>query len=89
MVASEILVEMFGSENGNIAVPKRPRVSLKGKMISTTDRGFVERYLRRTSLLSCFTNRQVYIFYIVNLLKSVSFQMSLSIILCFFLILIR
>ncbi|XP_038217660.1 histidine decarboxylase [Zerene cesonia] len=28
-VASEILVDMFGSENGNIAVTKKPRISLK------------------------------------------------------------
>ncbi|XP_028177831.1 histidine decarboxylase isoform X2 [Ostrinia furnacalis] len=29
VVASEILVDVFGSENGNIVVPKRPRISLK------------------------------------------------------------
>ncbi|XP_061381416.1 histidine decarboxylase isoform X7 [Danaus plexippus] len=29
-VASEILKEMFGSENGNIVVSKKPRISLKG-----------------------------------------------------------
>ncbi|CAH2238017.1 jg10340 [Pararge aegeria aegeria] len=28
-VASEILMETFGSENGNIVMPKRPRISLK------------------------------------------------------------
>ncbi|XP_013136728.1 PREDICTED: histidine decarboxylase [Papilio polytes] len=28
-VASEILIEMFGSEYGNVVVPKKPRVSLK------------------------------------------------------------
>ncbi|XP_026742057.1 histidine decarboxylase [Trichoplusia ni] len=28
-VAGEILMDVFGSENGNIAVPKRPRISLK------------------------------------------------------------
>ncbi|XP_026316269.1 histidine decarboxylase-like [Hyposmocoma kahamanoa] len=28
-VAKEILVDIFGSENGNIAVPKRPRISLR------------------------------------------------------------
>ncbi|KAL0809652.1 hypothetical protein ABMA28_011175 [Loxostege sticticalis] len=28
-VASEILIDVFGSENGNIVVPKKPRISLK------------------------------------------------------------
>ncbi|XP_063631443.1 histidine decarboxylase-like isoform X2 [Cydia splendana] len=28
-VASEILMEVFGSDNGNIVVPKKPRISLK------------------------------------------------------------
>nr|AKL78858.1 histidine decarboxylase [Chilo suppressalis] len=28
-VASEILMDVFGSENGNIVVPKKPRISLK------------------------------------------------------------
>ncbi|CAH0697995.1 unnamed protein product [Spodoptera exigua] len=28
-VAKEILMDVFGSENGNIAVPKKPRISLK------------------------------------------------------------
>ncbi|GBP64266.1 hypothetical protein EVAR_45314_1 [Eumeta japonica] len=32
-VASEILVDVFGSENGNIVVPKKQRVSLKGQYI--------------------------------------------------------
>lgn len=32
-MASEILMEVFGTDNGNIVVPKKPRISLKGMII--------------------------------------------------------
>lgn len=34
-VASEILVAEFGTDNGNIVVPKKPRISLRGIDILT------------------------------------------------------
>ncbi|XP_061381410.1 histidine decarboxylase isoform X1 [Danaus plexippus] len=58
-VASEILKEMFGSENGNIVVSKKPRISLKGS--SPADRSISSPVVSSTTVkpVACTDTNQL------------------------------